>query len=212
MSNQPRVAKVLATLLVSMTVGAVILMVLGNHPPQAGPFCLSSYYRLDPLEEALRSQAPQSVDRWERIEVYYSGTKAGNIEQLTSLQGLARTEDINFHFCICNGRGGDDGQIQTAEKWLRQWSAVPDKAGMGPLKLSASVLSLMLKTLCRPVFRLKEPNPSWKNCAGNLTFTPIMFTTRAIGAKDKVTYNFSKGSFAANNQCKMQIPMSVFCL
>ena len=131
MSNQPRVAKVLAVLLVSMTVGAVILMVLGNHPPQAGPFCLSSYYRLDPVEEALRSQAPQSVDRWERIEVYYSGTKAGNIEQLASLQGLARTEDINFHFCICNGRGGADGQIQTAEKWLRQWSAVPDKSWYG---------------------------------------------------------------------------------
>ena len=131
MSNQPRVAKVLAALLVSMTIGAVILMALGNNPPSAGPFCLSSYYQLDPVEQAISSRAGQSPGRWNRIEVYYSGTRAGNVEQLASLSGLAGPEDVNFHFCVCNGLGGSDGQIQTSEKWQRQWSLIPNQTWYG---------------------------------------------------------------------------------
>ena len=38
MPNQVRVTKVLATLLASMTIGAIILMALGHNPPSAGPF------------------------------------------------------------------------------------------------------------------------------------------------------------------------------
>lgn len=125
MSNQPRVAKVLAALLVSMTAGAVVLMALGNNPPSAGPFCLVSYYRLNPVEKAIRSHNTQSRSRWNSIEIYYSGTKAGNIEQLASLMGLSSPKDINCHFCLCNGLGGSDGQIQKTEKWQRQWSIIP---------------------------------------------------------------------------------------
>lgn len=131
MSNQPRVAKVFAALLISMTTVAAVLMALGNHPPSAGPFCLSSYYRLDPVEKALYSRAAQSPDRWNCIEIYYSGTKAGNIEQLASIYGLASPEDINCHFSVCNGLGGDDGQIQTSEKWQRQWSVIPGPTWYG---------------------------------------------------------------------------------
>ncbi|MHC4309147.1 MAG: hypothetical protein ACYSSN_04315 [Planctomycetota bacterium] len=133
MSNQPRVAKVLAALLVSMTVGAVVLMALGNNPPSAGVFSLSTYYlkNLDSVEEAVRSRTYQSHGRWDRIEVYYSGTKAGNIEQLASLSGLASSEDINCHFVLCNGLGGNDGQIQSTEKWQRQWSIIPGRTWYG---------------------------------------------------------------------------------
>lgn len=131
MPNQPRVAKVLAALLVSMTTGAIVLMALGNNPPSSGPFCLSSYLRLDPVERAIRSRAAQSPDRWSRIEIYYSGTKAGNIEQLASLGGLASPEDINCHFVICNGLGGGDGQIQPTEKWQKQWSITPGRTWYG---------------------------------------------------------------------------------
>ncbi len=131
MPIQPRVARVLAALLVSMTVGAIVLMALGNNPPSAGPFCLSSYLRLDPVEKAIRSRSSQSPDRWRRIEIYYSGTKAGNIEQLASLRGLVSTEDINCHFVICNGLGGGDGQIQPTEKWQRQWSILPGQTWYG---------------------------------------------------------------------------------
>jgi hypothetical protein len=98
MSEQPRVAKVLAALVVSMTVGAIVLMALGNHPPSAGPFCLE--------------------------------TKAGNLQQLASISGIT-SEDLNFHFCICNGRGGEDGQILSTEKWQRQWSLIPGQRWYG---------------------------------------------------------------------------------
>jgi hypothetical protein len=131
MTDQPRVAKVLAALLISMTLGAVALMALGNNPPSAGPFCLARYYKLDPVEKALISRAPQSPDRWSSIEVYYSGTTAGNIEQLASLGGLRSGEDINCHFCLCNGLGGEDGQIQSTERWQRQWSITPGRTWYG---------------------------------------------------------------------------------
>ncbi|MCK4821571.1 hypothetical protein KA005_37740, partial [bacterium] len=52
MPNQVRVAKVLATLLTSMTIGAIVLMALGHNPPSAGPFSLWTYYRLDPVKKA----------------------------------------------------------------------------------------------------------------------------------------------------------------
>ena len=130
-SNQPRVVKVLVALLVSMTTGAIVLMTLGNNAPSAGPFCLSSYYRLDPVNKAIFSRAAQSPDRWDRIEIYYSGTNTGNIEQLALLSGLADPEDINFHFCLCNGRGGEDGQIQATEKWQKQWPLIPDRTWYG---------------------------------------------------------------------------------
>jgi hypothetical protein len=125
MSYQPRVAKVLAALLIAMTTGAIVLMALGSNPPSAGPFCLASYYRLDGVEDSVRAADSPRWDRWNAIEIYYSGTKAGNIEQLASLSGLASPDDINCHFVVCNGFGGANGQIQTTHKWLRQWSVIP---------------------------------------------------------------------------------------
>jgi hypothetical protein len=128
MSNQPRVAKVLAALLVSMTAGAIILMALGDNSPSAGVFSLSSRI---PVQKAVHSRAYQTPGRWDRIEIYYSGTKAGNIEQLASLSGLASVKDINCHFVICNGLGGGDGHIQSTEKWQRQWSIIPGGSWYG---------------------------------------------------------------------------------
>ena len=130
-SNQPRVVKVLAALLVSMTTGAVILMALGNNPPSAGPFCLSSYYRLDPIEEAITPSACESPNRWDCVEIFYSGTTAGSIEQLARLRGLGGPGDLNCHFVLCNGQGGGNGQIQATERWRRQWPLTPGQDWRG---------------------------------------------------------------------------------
>ena len=81
MSNQPRVAKVLAALLVSMTAGAIVLMVLGSNPPSGGPFSLSTYYRLNSVDRVMRSRECQAPNRWNSIEIYFSGTKRGNLQQ-----------------------------------------------------------------------------------------------------------------------------------
>lgn len=138
MSIESREAKVFAVLLVSMTAVAIVLMALGKNPPSAGAFCLDTYYGLDPVEEVISSRLAQSPDRWNSIEVCYSGTKAGNVELLASFAGLASAEDINCHFCLCNGIGGDDGQIQATEKWQRQSSIIPAQTwGGDPVSVSA---------------------------------------------------------------------------
>jgi len=131
MPNQARVVKVLVTLLASMTIGAIVLMALGHNPPSAGPFSLWSYQRLDHVKNAMLSRAPQSPDKWNSIEIHYSGTKSGNIQQLASLNRLANPDDLNCHFCLCNGNGGGNGEIQPTEIWQKQWSAVPNQTWRG---------------------------------------------------------------------------------
>jgi len=120
MTTQLRVWKVLLVLLVSMTSGAIVLMGLRNNPPLAGAFCLSSYYRLTPTDAAISSRSQQTFDYWQNIEIYYSGTRVGNIDWLASLNGYRNPKDLNCHFVICNGYGGEDGQIQTTERWQNQ--------------------------------------------------------------------------------------------
>lgn len=112
-------------LLVSMTMGAFVLMALGNNPPSAGPFCLSAYYQLDPVDHVVQSRACQAPHRWTSIEIYFSGTQHGYLQQ------PAETADLNCHFLICNGAGGGDGEIQASEQWQRQWSIRPSRTWQG---------------------------------------------------------------------------------
>jgi len=131
MPVKPRVAKVLAALLASMTLGAIALMALGNNPPSAGPFCLASYYKLDTVEKVLETAARQYPQRWDSVQIYYSGTKAGNLEQIASLNGLSSPDEVNCHFFVCNGLGGEDGEIIPTKKWQKQWSVIPTSTWYG---------------------------------------------------------------------------------
>ncbi|MHC4293053.1 MAG: hypothetical protein ACYSTX_02065 [Planctomycetota bacterium] len=121
-----RNTKVFISALLSILAGLVILQSLGTAPPKADAFSLSDFYELEPVDEAVASSTQQYRDRWSRINILFSGTKAGDIDQLSSLSGLTKTEDMNFHFVVCNGFGGADGLIQSTEKWQRQWSTTPD--------------------------------------------------------------------------------------
>jgi len=125
MGNQPRAARILICLIVAMTAGAAILMALDHQSISAGAFSLASYSSLGPISDIIMSKEPVNIGRWDKIEVFYSNTKGGNLNQLASLNGLSSSEDLNFHFLICNSLGGIDGQIQATEKWLNQWSAIP---------------------------------------------------------------------------------------
>ena len=171
MPNQARVAKVLAILLASMTTGAVILMASGHNPPSAGPFSLWTYCRLDPARDAINSRTVHPSDLWNRIEVYYSGTDSGNIEQLALLEGLSYPGYINCHFCLCNGFGGPDGQIQPTEKWLQQLPAtssnfryisdrtiricmIADEKASGPTDCQIKRVQVLIEELCRK-FRIE---------------------------------------------------------
>ena len=94
MPNHIRVAKALMLLLASMTVGAIILMLMGHNPPSAGPFSLSTYYRLNPVKNVVYTQTVQQPGFWDCIEVYYSGTHSGNIDTLTKSNSV----NISNHF------------------------------------------------------------------------------------------------------------------
>ncbi|MCX5634204.1 MAG: N-acetylmuramoyl-L-alanine amidase [Phycisphaerae bacterium] len=125
MTSQPRAARILICLVVAMTFVAAVLMALDHQSISAGAFSLASYSSLGPISDIIATREAAKSDRWNKIEVFYSNTKGGNLNQLASLNGLASAEDLNFHFLVCNSLGGIDGQIQTAEKWLNQWSAIP---------------------------------------------------------------------------------------
>lgn len=122
MPIRSREAKVFTILALSMTAGVIILKALGGRPLPAGAFCLSRHHQTESVEEAVSSEVAQVPDRWGRIEVYYSGSKSGNVEELASLEGLTSPEHVTCHFVVCNGIGGGDGQIQSTEKWQRQKS------------------------------------------------------------------------------------------
>jgi hypothetical protein len=128
MRTYTREKKVLVILGISITLGAVVLNTLGHNPPSAGAFCLSRYYRLSSVKQAIRSRADQSPRRWRKIEIDYSGTESGNIEQLASLSNADSPEHVNYHFIICNGNGGHDGLIQPSEKWQRQSPILPGQS------------------------------------------------------------------------------------
>jgi hypothetical protein len=166
MVKQPRTAKVLFSLVVSMTIGAAVLLTLEDRPLPAGAFSLASYTRLDSVEEIIETYSPAFADRWQSIEVFYTNTAGGNIGQIASLNGLRESQDVNLHFLICNGQGGQDGQIQTSERWRRQWSCVPGGTWYGsgktirvclvadggrnlPSEFQIKRTNLLMEALCR---------------------------------------------------------------
>ncbi|MBN1788705.1 MAG: N-acetylmuramoyl-L-alanine amidase [Sedimentisphaerales bacterium] len=125
MTNQPRAAKIFISLVVAMTLGAAVLMALDHQSISAGVFSLASYSSLGPISDVIATKEVTARERWDKIEVFYSNSRGGNIKQLASLNGLTSEEDVNFHFLVCNHLGAIDGQIQPTTKWLNQWSALP---------------------------------------------------------------------------------------
>lgn len=120
MAGQNRNVAVLFSLIASMTVGALLLMALDHNGPSAGAYSLSSYLRLDPVEKVVKNTIHTVPAQWGQIEVVYSKTSGGNVEELALLTGLADGGPAQFHFVVCNGKGGSDGQIQAAHFWENQ--------------------------------------------------------------------------------------------
>ncbi len=119
MASHNRTVAVLFALLAAMTGGAVVLMSLDNYAPGAAAYSLSSYLRLDTVEEVVKDGLRAAPAPWSGIEVFYSQTAGGNARELPLLAGLSDTHKA-FHFVICNGTGGDNGVIQAANQWQEQ--------------------------------------------------------------------------------------------
>lgn len=131
MSTQPRHVKVFASLLISMTACAMILMALGNNPPSAGAFCLSAYYNLDPAERAISSTITRSSNLWDSVEIYYYSARHQNFEDSDVKEGFRFDPDSKYHFIVGRLNRPGDGRIRPTETWKRQYNLVsgPNHAG-----------------------------------------------------------------------------------
>ena len=120
MAARNRNVTVLFSLIASMTVGALVLMVLDNHRPITGAYSLSSYLRLSPAEDAVKNTLTDTTGYWNQVEVYYSQTAGGNAGELALLTDLATGKKEEFHFVIGNGSGSGDGVIEAGQYWRHQ--------------------------------------------------------------------------------------------
>lgn len=129
MTDQGRTSRVIAALVASMTIGALVLMALDKQSVTAGPFSLASYTNLNSVEKVATGSLISEAQQWDFIEIYYSETMSGDIEQLAKLNGLTSVEDVNFHFLVCNG--SMDGNIESTTKWVKQRAALPGQDWFG---------------------------------------------------------------------------------
>ncbi len=138
MTSQTRTSRVLIALILSMTIGAVVLMALDNGGPLRGAWSLVNYLKLNPIEGSVSGATANGVQTWDCIEVFYSNTGRGNVRELALLHGLRTGQDLNAHFVICNGLIAEeengltksnqtkDGEIQPTERWQVQKPCLPD--------------------------------------------------------------------------------------
>lgn len=108
-----------------MTVGAFVLMALDRKSISEGPFSLASYTNLNPVDEVARHISTLTPHEWQGVEVYYSRTDSGGIDALAKLEKLSSSNDVNFHFVICNGEGAVDGFIGATKRWRTQRACLP---------------------------------------------------------------------------------------
>jgi hypothetical protein len=131
MHSQARTIRVLVFLVASMTIGAFSLMLLDTQSISEGPFSLSSYTRLNSINSVAIRPIAGSGQMWNRIDVFYSNTTSGGIDQLAKLHGLTNPKDANFHLVVSNGIGDQDGQVLATDKWKKQFPCLADGTGLG---------------------------------------------------------------------------------
>ena len=114
--NQGRLFRVLAALVVSMTVGAVVLMAMEGHPVRPMSFSLSSQVRLGSVGSVLGVDSGVALGHWHRIAI----DVRDNHNELSVQTGLTGQLARGYHFVIDNGSAGADGQIFASTRWTAQ--------------------------------------------------------------------------------------------
>ncbi len=134
MTDQARTSRVLVALIVSMTIGAVVLMALDNGALKGGAFSL---YRLNglPAEDFVMKDLGEGVEisNWGRVEILYSNTTSGNALDVSLWRSLRGDQRLDAHFVICNGQGGELGHIQPTVRWKQQEQI--QSAGIGTIRI-----------------------------------------------------------------------------
>ncbi len=110
---------VLLSLISSMTIGAMVLLILDSKGIIEIPMLASENEII-----SIKSNAAQIPSRWDHIEVFYSGAISGGGEQNVLQRGLNTLAGLNCHFVVCNGTSYKNGKILRTDRWLNQLSAV----------------------------------------------------------------------------------------
>ena len=117
--------------LISIGIGTAVLKTLGSNPLEAGAFSLYEYHHLGPIEEVLSSSTPRISRHWNSTEITYIDTELIAINEQSSRNDPINHDLLNYHFVVCGGLIGGDGQIQATEEWQRQLSTTPDDTRHG---------------------------------------------------------------------------------
>ena len=113
MKKHTRKVKVLVSLIVSMTIGAFVLIMLDSQALSEGPFSLAGLYDLTPAADKIAPKTTNHLN-WRTIEIYYSKPTTRTPEQ------IGASTKAKMHFIIANGDCGTDGLISSTQKWKKQ--------------------------------------------------------------------------------------------
>lgn len=123
MVNQGRLAKVILSLMVAMTLGAFVLLMLEGQPIEPMEFSLSSPTQMRSVHSVLGTEPGVGLADWQQIAVCYRR----NDGQLRPGQGLVGSFAKEYHFVISDGSVGGDGEIFASHRWTRQQLCGSDK-------------------------------------------------------------------------------------
>jgi hypothetical protein len=111
----------------SALIGALALttaLLLALAPAPLAPGAASSLFAMDTpdsLEAIFNTKVPPQTGRWDYIYIHHSATPGGDALTL----GQSTPGGVGDHFIIGNGDGCADGEVQIAQRWNNQQSALP---------------------------------------------------------------------------------------
>lgn len=121
MTDQGRVAKVILSLMLAMTAGALILLKLEGKPIKPGGASLYSLTKLSSVYTALGTDTGIEPGRWQQVEIAYRMNQKGDLSAKGHLTGPLA---LNYHFVIGDGTTVADGRIIPTDRWIRQLAAL----------------------------------------------------------------------------------------
>ena len=114
-----RMTKVLGALVVCMGAAAVGLKVIQPDSLRSSTaFVVPDDLPTGDVGRVLKTQTP--LRNWRGIVIHHSAMPSGNAERIDAAHRARGYDGLGYHFVLCNGDGGSDGEIQVGYRWDRQ--------------------------------------------------------------------------------------------
>ncbi len=170
MSAKNRTVKIWASLVASMTIGAIVLMALDNQKIAAPAFSLSSFQKLENIDRIIENAIKAEKAPYNCVDIDYSNTIGGTIDNIALSMGTTNPAKADFHFLIGNGDGAPDGEILITQRWESQQLCndnsgkikilvVSDGFSVRPTETQVKRLASLLNTIARK-YKIKSSNIS----------------------------------------------------